>query len=771
MSIALRRPEIFATRRSRTVAYGMTVAGTGVAAALLTNAHPTGLDTSDMFWSGALVAALAAMGATARRWTWFLPAGIGALLAGDSVAMVCAGVAIVIAFASVLRNTRSRARGALVSGLGGIALLRAGPLGFHGLTAIITFAAVLPALVSGYQHASRRVRKRVRTISIVGGSVMGLMIVGAAIGMLSVQRDLVDGMQGIDGGLEAARNADDDLAAQQLDAAARSLTTAESTLNSWFVSPARSLPIVGPNLGAVGTLSARVSDVAEVSSLAAASADVDTLRFTDGRLDPQAVAGLEDPLRQVADALTSAHDQVLDARSPWLLSLVTSRVDRVEEVLDEAAPDAETALSVVSVAPKLLGAEGPQRYLVLFTTPVEARGRIGFPGNYAELVLENGQMSMPVFGRVADLEAAASGRTLSGPPDLVARYSRFDVANTWRNLTMTPDLPSLAMAANELYQQSGGQPINGVLTVDPAGLAALMGLLDADSVQVEGRDAPFTAANVEDFLLSGQYIDYEDDNDQRLEVLDDIARNTFDALTVADLSGPRSLSEQLDPVADGGHIMFAPLDMGSFVTLAQFGFVGAMPVPPENGDTVVVTTSNAAANKADLFLERREDYAVRWDPASGQVTSTLTVTLDNRAPAEGYPDYMLGNSVGLPRGTNRSFVSIYSPFALEGARIGGQPAALQSEVELGYNVYSTFVDIPSGGQAVIELDLSGSIEGRRYELLFPPQPFATPDQASVRVEVVGASAASRDAEVDGSVATWSDALDRQHQISVTATRG
>ena len=115
-----------------------------------------------MFWSGALVAALAAMGATARRWTWFLPAGIGALLAGDSVAMVCAGVAIVIAFVSVLRNTRSRARGALVSGLGGIALLRAGPLGFHGLTAIITFAAVLPALVSGYQHASRRVRKRVR---------------------------------------------------------------------------------------------------------------------------------------------------------------------------------------------------------------------------------------------------------------------------------------------------------------------------------------------------------------------------------------------------------------------------------------------------------------------------------------------------------------------------------------------------------------------------------------------------------------------------------
>ncbi|HEX2356781.1 MAG TPA: hypothetical protein VHI50_10020, partial [Micromonosporaceae bacterium] len=81
MSIALRRPEIFATRRSRTVAYGVAVAGTAVTAAVLTNAQPTGLDMSDMFWSAALVAALASLGATARRWTWFLPAGAGALLA------------------------------------------------------------------------------------------------------------------------------------------------------------------------------------------------------------------------------------------------------------------------------------------------------------------------------------------------------------------------------------------------------------------------------------------------------------------------------------------------------------------------------------------------------------------------------------------------------------------------------------------------------------------------------------------------------------------
>ena len=198
-------------------------------------------------------------------------------------------------------------------------------------------------------------------------------------------------------------------------------------------------------------------------------------------------------------------------QSPWLLSLVTSRIDRLEDQVDGTVPDADLAVQVVAVAPKLLGAEGPQRFLVFFTTPVEARGRLGFPGNYAELVVDNGQLSMPVFGRVAELEAAGSNRTLSQPADLVARYSRFDVANTWRNLTMTPDFPSFAMAANELYQQSGGQPVNGVISVDPAGLAAVVGL--TGEVAVPGRAEPLTADTVEDFLLSGQYIEYQDDND------------------------------------------------------------------------------------------------------------------------------------------------------------------------------------------------------------------------------------------------------------------
>jgi hypothetical protein len=716
------------------------------------------------------VAVVATFGATARRWTWFLPAGVAALF-GDTVASGLAAVAIAIAFASVLRESRSRARGALVTGLGGIALLRADPVGFHGLTALLTAVAIAPAVISGYAHAGRRVQKRARRVALVAGGVMGLMIAGAAIGVLSVADEVADGMRAIDGGMAAARDADDDLAAAELDQAARSLTTADSTLSGWFVSPARSLPLIGPNIDAVGSLASQASEVARVTSLAASSADVDALRFVDGRLDPQVVADMQQPLEQVQAALERMRDRVERARSPWLVGLVSSRIDTLGAEIDDAVPDAQAAINAVGVAPTLLGADAPQRYLVLFTTPVEARGRTGFPGNYAELVFDDGKLTMPRFGRISELEQGGLGaaRTLELAPEMVARYGRFDIATTWRNLTMTPDFLSLTMAAAELYPKSGGEPIDGLLSVDPAGLAAIMQYTGA--VEIAGLPEPLTADNAERFLLFDQYVQFEADNDERVDMLETVARTTFDRLTVADLPGPRAVSERIDRAVDGGHIQFATVDQGTFLPLQVMGVTGWF-APPEGNDTVTVTTTNAGANKIDLFLRRREQYDVRWDPETGQVTSTLRLTLENTAPGEGWPDYVLGNSVGLPPGSNRSFVSIYSPFVLEASRVGGEPTALQSEVELGRNVYSTFVDIPPGGTVEIEVDLSGAIEGRRYQLDLPVQPFAQPDEVAVNVEVEGGGQiASDEATVEGDVARWSSTLDQSRSLSVTAPRG
>ncbi len=669
MSLVADRRPLFATRRSRTIAYGAAIVAAGVGAAVLTTAHPTGFDTADGFWSLVLGVAVASFGATARRWTWFLPAGAAAVLGGDRVAVACAAVAIAIAFVSVLRDTRSRARGALVCGLGVIALLRVGPVGFHGLSALVTLAAIVPILVSGYNHAGRRVQQRTRKIALVAGGLIGLMVAGAVLGLMSVQGSLADGLRAIDGGLAAARQADDDVAAEELAHAARSLATADSTLSSWFVSPARSLPLIGPNLGAVSELSAQASDVANVTSLAATRADVDSLRFVGGRLDPAAVENMAGPILQVK-AGAGPHGGLGRRRALALAVRAGGEPHRPPRPPDRRGPArGGRGLHRDRRRPGAAGVRGSARYLVLFTTPVEARGRTGFPGNYAELLVTDGKLSMPRFGRISELEQGGlppEQRSLQLPADYVSRYGRFDVTGTWRNLTMSPDFVAIAQAAIQLYPQSSGEPIDGVLSVDPVGLAALMRF--TGPIDVPGLPEQLTADNTARFLMLDQYLLFSDQT-QRTDLLETVARTTFDRLTSADLPGPRRVSEALDPMVDGGHIQFSPTKIETAIKLLDSGVTGKMPFN-EGDDLVTLTTSNAGGSKIDLFLRRHEQYSAHWDPETGRVESTLKVTLENTAPASGLPDYVIGNVIGLPPGTNRSFVSIYSPLELTASRVG-----------------------------------------------------------------------------------------------------
>jgi hypothetical protein len=768
--VARRRP-VLVSRRARTTSFALAVVGVALLAGVTSEAAPTGMDGADFVWRAALAGLAAYLAGTARRWTWFVPAGAAAAVGGNGVALACAAAAIAIGMWSVLSETRSRARGALVGGLGCVALLQADPLAFHGFTAIVTCVALVPLSVSGYRNAGRRAQAHLRKIALVVAAVVGLMIAGVVLGLVSVTRDLTQGARLIDDGLVAARDADEDLAGERLQQAARHLTSADATLTSWFVSPARVLPIVGPNLDAVESLAAETGNVAEVTAAAANVADVDQLRFVDGRLDPQAIAAMQAPLQSTVEALDGLQLTLDGADSPWLVAPMAERLDRLHTELDDAMPDAELALSTVRVAPNLLGASGPRRYLVLFTTPVEARGRSGFPGNFAELLVDNGKLSMPRFGRISELEQGGTPgpqRQLSQPPDYVARYRRFDIATTWRNLTMGADFPSVAMAIRDLYPQSGGQPIHGVMAIDPVGLAAL--LRYTGPVEIAGYPEPLTQDNAARFLELDQYTQFTDVS-ERIDVLETVARTTFDRLTLADLPSPSALSEELDPVGDGGHIQFVPYDPAEFLFFQTYGLSGALGEVRPGRDSLAVTSSNAGGSKIDLFLERQLRYDVQWNPADGSARGTITATLRNTAPASGLPDYVIGNTIGLPRGTNKSFVSIYTLYELTGARVNGQPAPVQSEREAQHNVYSTFVTIPPGETATVEVDVTGiMLDAHRYRVDMSEQPLVMPEQAEVTITVAGDRNldASRGVELDGRVARWSAPLDRARSLIVSA---
>ena len=191
----------------------------------------------------------------------------------------------------------------------------------------------------------------------------------------------------------------------------------------------------------------------------------------------------------------------------------------------------------------------------------------------------------------------------------------------------------------------------------------------------------------------------------------------------------------------------------------DMGAAGKM--APVTGDFVGLVTQNAGGNKIDYFLRREVDYRARLDPGSGRLQASVKVTLHNDAPASGLRPSLIGNEVipGLPSGTNKLYLSFYSPWELSDGRLDGVPIQLERAGELDRQVYSTAVEIPPKSAVTLELTLTGRLRERdHYRLDVHRQPMVAADAVTTSVELAsGWETATGAKEQTGTLQLESDA--------------
>jgi hypothetical protein len=365
-------------------------------------------------------------------------------------------------------------------------------------------------------------------------------------------------------------------------------------------------------------------------------------------------------------------------------------------------------------------------------TPAEGRGLDGLIAAYGELTADQGRLTLTRSGDIGQLNKALplAGGHLTGPADFLARYGAFRPQKLMQDLSYSPDLPTVADVIQQLYPQAGGDPINGVLALDPYGLASLIHLTGPIDVPGLGK---LTAANTASVLLEGQYAltssqKVVHDYDQ------DALRIEFHKLTTGSLPGPRSLSDALDEDVRQGRIEFWSFDKADQPVLYRLGLTGSFP-SAQGHDLLAVTTQNAANNKIDVYLQRSITDAVTYDPFNGEVASRVTVTLRNGAPAFGLPSEVIGSYTGsgLPPGTNATWLTLYSPLGLRAATIDGHSQGMSDTAELGVHAYSQYVYVPPGGSVTLTFDLAGVTTPGNYRLVMYNQPMVRPDLDTVTV--------------------------------------
>jgi Protein of unknown function (DUF4012) len=450
-----------------------------------------------------------------------------------------------------------------------------------------------------------------------------------------------------------------------------------------------------------------------------------------------------------------------------LVGPLEDRAVSLRQEIARARHSADLAVEAAKVLPAMLGGEGVRHYFIAFMSPSESRSYDGFVGSYGLLTADDGHVSLTLSGQSSDLETLLppGGATLRGVPGFLARYGQFDAGEFVLDATYSPDFPTVASVLSQEYAQTGGVPVDGVLAIDPFGLAAFLHF--TGPVDVPGLPVALTQQNAADVLLKEQYDTFDagetNGNLLRHDFLQAALRAAFDKLVSGSLPAPKTLAAVLDPAVAAGRISFWSFHRNEQPLLRQLGIDGSFP-STRGGNLLAVTTQNTGANKIDAFLHTSVVDHVTVDPGSGGVASEVTVTLTNDAPTSGLPPIVIDSPTdpGLAPGTNRTWLTLYSPLAFERASLDGAPETMTAGAEVGVRAYSAYVDVPSGATVTLRVQLAGRVAaGDSFRMSVRLQPAVNP--ASYTVEVIPAGGSRLKATIGSAQWSLSGAM-RQHRV-------
>ena len=697
--------------------HAIVVAALAGIAAAFAGAQPTGSAIIDVILVVAGVAAVVWAAASAPWWAPTAVAGIGAAIALDPIVALVGAAAFALGLVIGVRQRHQSERRALVAAVAMNVLIRSDLEGFFGLSALIGITLATALFVVGLRRRPSAIRRIGWITAATAGGVGVVALLALAVTALSVRSDLSAGALQARQAITVLNTGDYEQAATLFESSAGAFSRSEVRLGGMLAAPSRLVPGVSQNVSAGAELSAAAAAGTAEAAAALRAIDPASLTVVDGKIDLAAVAAVEAPLQRVRGVLDDLTTTSNDVASPWLLGPLQDELADLDERLESNEPRLENALDAVRLAPQILGADGARRYLVLFTTPVEARGLAGFVGNYAVITADNGNIDVTDFGRRSDLDAyvGQNGAACDGcPQEFLDRYGRFGITgsdefggfgqNGWTSITLPAHFPYVGAAAQVLFPQSGGDPIDGVIAMDPYVIQALMRY--TGPIDVPELDLTVDPAVAADFILRDQYaglgIDDSAGNDDRIDALETIGTEVIRRLLQGSLPEPSVIARDLGPLASEQRLLFWTDDPTEQELFDRIGLLGALPALSDDGG-FGMTVSNAGHSKIDYYLERNVEVTV--DTADdGARALVADVTLTNTAPASGLPRYVIGNDYGYPTGTSWLWVNFFGLDSLITATRDGERFELAQTAEAGWRVYEHYEVLAPGATVTYRLE-------------------------------------------------------------------
>jgi hypothetical protein len=303
----------------------------------------------------------------------------------------------------------------------------------------------------------------------------------------------------------------------------------------------------------------------------------------------------------------------------------------------------------------------------------------------------------------------------------------------------------------DMYRQSSGQAVDGVIALDVPALAGL--LRTVGQVAIDGVAEPVTADNVARLLLHDFYQGLGPTSDQtiRRERQGEVVKAVIDRLSTGSVDAV-VLGRALGDAAKGGHLRLWSGDRHEEDVFERTG-LGGGPATKDADRTFHVAVQNRTASKLDYFVRPsvRQDVQV-----TGQGTAVVrtSVVVENRAPVDAGPSYQFGPAAFTEKpGDYLAWVLLWAP--------AGSRQVQNGVAESGLNLSQFVLVVPAGErrEVTFETVVPNAVRDGQMQLRLVPQARLEPMPLSVTLKTEGGKA------VGGFPASWQGEWDRVRNLT------
>jgi len=308
---------------------------------------------------------------------------------------------------------------------------------------------------------------------------------------------------------------------------------------------------------------------------------------------------------------------------------VKTRLDQ----LDHYLPLAHSGLELAQALPDLLGIEKPQSYLLLVQNQDELRPTGGFIGGAGILTLSTGRLEEFYLMDSAAIDDFTKG-PYPAPPEPLRRYMGLGLWS-FRDANWSPDFPTSAQAAINLYHLTQTHPVDGVIAVDQTAIQFILEALGP--VTVPGISDPISAENIADLMRQSWSVKPGERADgewkaRRKELMLALGQKLLQRLQeIHDLPTWAALAGKVLTGLDQRHLLIYSTRPTLAARLAAAGWDGSL--QPGSNDFLMVVDANVGYDRVNPLIQENLHYTVDLsDPA--HPTAFLVVHYTNTVTAE-----------------------------------------------------------------------------------------------------------------------------------------